>query len=792
MPARSVASAICLLWFCAAGGWFGAGRALPLIPAEAPALTLILAAGLSLGWRGGLWSRLPRLVQILIAGAAGTAALLGAGLQSPLPLMPLAALTLALAAEGARTIAASLPGRARRPVSGLAPAAEMAAQLAVLLTLARWIDAPLPGSPGGVARAVVLIGLAQLLLRLGLRAQTATLPRPGWLLAIAVLAILAVTLLSGGWPNFPGALLLPLAGGLILLGLGLRGAWPAATALAGIAGLSPALAGAVPVLPPGPTLLLAGIAIVLILLEDQARTGADIYRDAARLAHLRDRLDDLDTGSDGAALTGGRLVHVDVAQRRVCLPAGGRQVSFAQLFAETPSAQLLDLLDRLHGDAADPAPDAPLELPLRGGLLSGAQDAPATPHRLIILERSSQGAWIGLQQIAELAVQKSRADRLETLLTGTLLREERLLSVASHELRTPASVLDMLAEELEDGTPWSDVADTFGQSLRRILSILDDLRLQGGPQEMQGGQPDFTLRELALHLDDTFRAAARANGITLRLSLSPRTDTLIRSDYARAYVALSKLLHNAIVHSKATEVVLSAFLTRSSGTACSVTWELRDNGTGIPADRAPGLFAPFDTLGTGRGTEQPGLGLFTARKALRMMGGDVVLKTASAPSEQGGGCTFVATHPAQLAQAEKYRTYPQEDPMDGHSKPYPDRTILLVEDNQIVGEITATRLNRLVGKTVWATSGTEALEAWRADPPDLILVDQLLPGLLGSELITRIRAADGEVPIVGVTASAMGTECLQLERAGANYAVEKPLSFVQLKKITSEFFPDPE
>ena len=119
---------------------------------------------------------------------------------------------------------------------------------------------------------------------------------------------------------------------------------------------------------------------------------------------------------------------------------------------------------------------------------------------------------------------------------------------------------------------------------------------------------------------------------------------------------------------------------------------------------------------------------------------------------------------------------------------YPNKTALLLEDNQIVGDITVARMRRLFGKSIWVERSDEALIAVEEHRPDLILVDQLLPGMLGSEFIRQIRASDKKVPIVGITASTMGTECAGLEAAGANFALEKPLSAQQLKKIAEEFF----
>ena len=119
---------------------------------------------------------------------------------------------------------------------------------------------------------------------------------------------------------------------------------------------------------------------------------------------------------------------------------------------------------------------------------------------------------------------------------------------------------------------------------------------------------------------------------------------------------------------------------------------------------------------------------------------------------------------------------------------YQDRQVLLIEDNRLVGEITCSLLRRLFRKVDWAETGDQGLSMWRGASYDLVFVDQLLPGLYGSDVVREIRAAGSEVPIIGVTASTLGSETRELEAAGANLALEKPLSFKQMRNIAEEFF----
>lgn len=118
---------------------------------------------------------------------------------------------------------------------------------------------------------------------------------------------------------------------------------------------------------------------------------------------------------------------------------------------------------------------------------------------------------------------------------------------------------------------------------------------------------------------------------------------------------------------------------------------------------------------------------------------------------------------------------------------FPALTALLIEDNPTVGDLTLRRLRKLFGDVRWALTGPEGLDLYHAQRPDMLLVDQLLPGCLGSDVVREIRTTDPDLLIVGITASAMGGEVEALETAGATLAFEKPVSLAQLREIATRF-----
>ena len=108
-----------------------------------------------------------------------------------------------------------------------------------------------------------------------------------------------------------------------------------------------------------------------------------------------------------------------------------------------------------------------------------------------------------------------------------------------------------------------------------------------------------------------------------------------------------------------------------------------------------------------------------------------------------------------------------------------DAHILLVEDDPSIREVTALGL-RAAGFTVsTAGDGAEGLERWRADAPDLVLLDVMLPRLDGLEVCRAIRR-EATTPIVMLTARADTIDVVVGLESGADDYVRKPFEMPEL------------
>ena len=106
--------------------------------------------------------------------------------------------------------------------------------------------------------------------------------------------------------------------------------------------------------------------------------------------------------------------------------------------------------------------------------------------------------------------------------------------------------------------------------------------------------------------------------------------------------------------------------------------------------------------------------------------------------------------------------------------------VLLVEDEPNIAEAMSFLLSRDGWRVSHVADGNLVLDQLRRDPPDLLILDHMLPGLSGLEILTALRAdpATRHLPVMMLTARGRDRELA--EQAGADRFVSKPFSNADL------------
>ena len=119
--------------------------------------------------------------------------------------------------------------------------------------------------------------------------------------------------------------------------------------------------------------------------------------------------------------------------------------------------------------------------------------------------------------------------------------------------------------------------------------------------------------------------------------------------------------------------------------------------------------------------------------------------------------------------------------------------ILLIEDNILNQKVVGYHLVKSNYEIVYATNGRDAMEEIKTNPPDLILMDIVLPGKNGFEITAEIRALEKDknisdgVPIIALTANTLDNDKEKCINAGMNDYLAKPFTAEELLEVIKRF-----
>lgn len=340
------------------------------------------------------------------------------------------------------------------------------------------------------------------------------------------------------------------------------------------------------------------------------------------------------------------------------------------------------------------------------------------------------------------------------------------LTVAAHELRTPLTPLSMYLQSIERrlarGQPIEpDLASKAKRQVGRLGKLVEDLldvsRLES--RRMQIAHERIDLNDLAEQVVADFRANARSHELVLRRLQSP---VVVEGDRPRLEQVLVNLLGNALKYSpQGGQVVVRVGESRSEGRISVV-----DPGIGIPSEDQARLFQRFFRAAnaTTRNYSGLGIGLFVSNEIVRQHHGRFEVT-----SEIGAGSTFTFYLP--LAAGET-------------AAPAPARArVLLVDDDPEILDATGQVLREWGYAVDEARDGATALSLARGAPPDLMLVDLMMPVMDGWTLIRRLReerVATG-VPLVVFSADRDTSD--KAKKLQADAALRKPFELQELQDV---------
>jgi signal transduction histidine kinase len=326
--------------------------------------------------------------------------------------------------------------------------------------------------------------------------------------------------------------------------------------------------------------------------------------------------------------------------------------------------------------------------------------------------------------------------------------KNEFIANVSHELRTPLTVVIGYANTMRDGSlgalnePQKKALTAVIERAEGLLATLNNiLRIR----EVHEGVPQLMLKPVefkALVERRIEKAGKEIRRKELALeTILPKAPAWVMADEEKLGDVVDNLLSNAAKFSPQKGTLVVELHVRGSAAAFSVA----DRGPGIPPELMPHLFDPFFAAGQGPTREYPGLGLGLplSKQIVERLSGRIWLESA------GAGKGAVARLELPLCAPDAAPVVVEGE--DALRK----KTVLIVEDNPDLVEVLMLFLSSVSRNLsiVTAKSGFECLDRVQEGVPDLIILDVMMPGMDGFEVLSRLKRTPdgGRIPVMVLT-----------------------------------------
>ncbi len=407
---------------------------------------------------------------------------------------------------------------------------------------------------------------------------------------------------------------------------------------------------------------------------------------------------------------------------------------------------------------------------------------------ILILDRTETKNYIEEIKLArEQAEQANRA-------------KSEFLANMSHEIRTPMNAITGLSDIIMEES-WGRAVYTYAcnikeaaQNLLTIINgILDLSKIEAGRMELI--PEDYYIKGIVSEIVNMMGVEASRRGLVMKCAYDMTIPCQYHGDAGRIKQILINILNNALKFTKEGYVRISVGgVPGDTADMEQLIFEIEDTGCGIRKEDMERIFEDFMQVDSAhnRSVEGTGLGLSITRHLVRMMGGNVQVK-----SVYGQGTTFTVTIPQKIVDKRTLTEMPKVPHKDQEkiemflAEGY---KVLIVDDNRINRNVVMSLLKNYGFDLTEAGSGMEAIELVCKNQFDIIFMDHMMPEMDGLEAVRIIRNECGENGtkpiIIALTANAMDGVRERFLKNGFDDFVAKPLDRKQLHATLEKWIPD--
>lgn len=363
------------------------------------------------------------------------------------------------------------------------------------------------------------------------------------------------------------------------------------------------------------------------------------------------------------------------------------------------------------------------------------------------------------------------------------MAKTEFLRVVSHEIRTPLNAMIGFSESAlkeEVSKVVREDLESINSASNNLLEIIDGIlnisKVESGILSLE--EREYQVSRLLKDLEGIAKERVGKKKIKIKMEADPNIPAKLLGDVVKIRQVLMNLIDNAAKYTKEGSITIHAHTVQNSSMAKLII-SIADTGSGMDENTLSELFQP-------NSSKQQGMGLEIAKKMINCLNGEIV-----AESEVGKGSIFTVSINQKIMSEEKIGLI--DDYVAPKQTVYTfnanGKRVLVVDDDSLNLKVAKRLLEPYQIIVSCVSSGQECIDLIEQNETfDLILLDQMMPNMSGTETLTKLREnIHFTTPVVALTADAIVGMKEKYLSAGFSDYLSKPINSKELNDMLKKY-----
>ena len=348
-----------------------------------------------------------------------------------------------------------------------------------------------------------------------------------------------------------------------------------------------------------------------------------------------------------------------------------------------------------------------------------------------------------------------------------------LIKTISHDIRIPMTTIKGLSEELLDKKldnsikeDIENINDSSIEVLNIINGLLDISKIEKGIIKKE--EIEYNVFELFKKLEDNTNEYIGNKNIKLNMNLDSNLPVILYGDKNRLFQVFTNILNNSVKFTDEGIININVNGEKKDKTI-NLKVTIKDSGCGISEDKLTNIFKENNSSSTG---------LSSVKKLINLLGGKIEIE-----SKVNEYTLVTITLNQKIVEDNKIREMMKHN-LETKTFDLTGKKILVVDDNKLNLKVASKMLETYNLNITTVETGQECIDKVKEDTYNLILLDQMMPGMDGITTLNKLKELNQfDTPVVALTADAMEGQKEKYLNAGFDDYLSKPIDKSELSRV---------